>query len=289
MPGVNIQRVGVAGGGLMGSGIAEVCARAGYEVVVREISDDLAARSRDRIRSSLQRSVDRGRLALSDMEASLARIDTTTAVADLATCQLIIEAVVEVMAEKVRLFAELEDICPADTLFASNTSSLSITEMAASTRRPARFAGLHFFSPVPAMPLVEVVKGLASSAETVDMLREFARSLGKTPIVAQDNPGFIVNRLLIPYLLDAVRCYEAGLATREDIDSGIRLGLGHPMGPLALLDFIGLDVACNIADILFDAYREPRFAPPPLLKRMVLAGRLGRKTGCGFYDYEGTK
>lgn len=285
-PDVNIQRVGVAGGGLMGSGIAEVCARAGYQVVVREISDELAARSRERVRASMQRAVDRGKAISSDMDGALSRLSTTTALADLAGCQLIIEAVVEVMAEKKRLFAELDAICPGETIFASNTSSLSITEMAASTQRPANFAGLHFFSPVPAMPLAEVVRGLGSSSDTIDTLRQFAESLGKTPIVAQDTPGFIVNRLLIPYLLDAVRCYEAGLATREDIDNGVKLGLSHPMGPLALLDFIGLDVTCNIADILFDAYREARFAPPPLLRRMVQAGRLGRKTGRGFYEYK---
>ncbi len=279
------RRVGVVGGGWMGSGIAEVCARAGYQVAVREVSEELAEACRRRIRASMEAALRRGKLTADEMEASLARVACSTRSDGLAGADLVIEAVVEDMAEKRRVFAELDTLCPPGTIFVSNTSSLSITEMAAATQRPDQLAGLHFFSPAPVMPLVEIVVGLESSPATVEALQAFALSLGKTPIVAKDTPGFIVNRLLIPYLFDAVRCLEAGQATREDIDAGIRLGLGHPMGPLALLDLIGLDVACHIGDILFEAYREPRFAPPTLLRRMVSAGRLGRKTGRGLYEY----
>jgi 3-hydroxybutyryl-CoA dehydrogenase len=283
---MDIRTVGVVGGGFMGSGIAEVVARHGYPVVVREINDQLVEACRKRVAGSLERVVERGRLAAEDAQAAIGRLQYTTSLNDLSRCDLVIEAIVEVMAAKRQLFQELDQVCQPDALFASNTSSLSITEMAAATKRSKLVGGLHFFSPVPVMPLVEISQGLDTDLDTVNTLVEFAKDLGKTPILAKDTPAFVVNRLLVPYLLDAARCYEAGLASREDIDAGIKLGLGHPMGPLALIDFIGVDVVCHIADTLFDAYRDPRFAPPPLLRQMVHAGRLGRKSGAGFYHYQ---
>jgi 3-hydroxybutyryl-CoA dehydrogenase len=282
---MKIRKVGVLGGGLMGSGIAEVCARAGYDTVVREVSDDLAAKGRSRIESSLGKAVDRGKLPGTDRDAALARISTTTRLEDLEACDLVIEAVVEDLALKKETFAALDRICADSAIFCSNTSSLTITELSAATRRPDRFAGLHFFNPVPVMKLVEVVRTIATSEETVETVFEFAKSLGKEPIRARDNSGFVVNRLLVPYLLDAVRALEEGVGSREDIDRGMELGCGHPMGPLKLLDFVGLDTTYSIAEIMFNEYREKRFAPPPLLKRMVLAGRYGRKSGRGFYEY----
>jgi 3-hydroxybutyryl-CoA dehydrogenase len=282
---MKIRKVGVLGGGLMGSGIAEVCARAGYDTVVREVSEDLAAKGKGRIESSLGKAVERGKLPATDRDAATARISTTTRLEDLASCDLIIEAVVEDLALKKETFAALDGICGDSAIFCSNTSSLTITELSAATRRPDRFAGLHFFNPVPVMKLVEVVRTIATSEETMETVFEFAKSLGKEPIRAQDNSGFVVNRLLVPYLLDAVRALEEGVGTREDIDRGMELGCGHPMGPLKLLDFVGLDTTYSIAEIMFNEYREKRFAPPPLLKRMVLAGRYGRKSGRGFYEY----
>ncbi len=282
---MRIRKVGVLGGGLMGSGIAEVCARAGYDTVVREISEELATKGRGRIEASLGKAVDRGKLPGADRDAAIARISTTTRLEDLAACDLVIEAVVEDLALKRETFTALDRICAEPAIFCSNTSSLTITELAASTRRPDRFAGLHFFNPVPVMKLVEVVRTIATSEETIETVFEFAQSLGKEPIRAQDNSGFVVNRLLVPYLLDAVRALEEGVGTREDIDRGMELGCGHPMGPLKLLDFVGLDTTYSIAEIMFNEYREKRFAPPPLLKRMVLAGRYGRKSGRGFYEY----
>jgi len=282
---MKIRKVGVLGGGLMGSGIAEVCARAGYDTVVREISDDLATKGRGRIEGSLGKAVDRGKLAVADRDAAVAKISTTTRLEDLAGCDLVIEAVVEDLALKKETFAALDHICADPVIFCSNTSSLTITELSAATRRPDRFAGLHFFNPVPVMKLVEVVRTIATSEETIETVFEFAKSLGKEPIRAQDNSGFVVNRLLVPYLLDAVRALEEGVGSREDIDRGMELGCGHPMGPLKLLDFVGLDTTYAIAEIMFNEYREKRFAPPPLLKRMVLAGRYGRKSGRGFYEY----
>ena len=282
---MKIRKVGVLGGGLMGSGIAEVCARAGYETVMREVSDALAAKGRGRIEGSLGKAVERGKLPAADRDAAIARISTTTRLEDLAGCDLVIEAVVEDLGLKKETFAVLDGICGDSAVFCSNTSSLTITELSAATRRPDRFAGLHFFNPVPVMKLVEVVRTIATSEETVETVFEFAKSLGKEPIRAHDNSGFVVNRLLVPYLLDAVRALEEGVGTREDIDRGMELGCGHPMGPLKLLDFVGLDTTYSIAEIMFNEYREKRFAPPPLLKRMVLAGRYGRKSGRGFYEY----
>jgi 3-hydroxybutyryl-CoA dehydrogenase len=282
---VKINKVGVLGAGLMGSGIAEVCAKSGYETVVREVSDDLARKGVHRVESSLAKAVERGKLAAAESEAARARLSATTQVKDLAGCDLVIEAVVENLDAKKELFGELDSLCGDSAIFCSNTSSLTITELSAATRRADRFAGLHFFNPAPVMKLVEVVRTIATSGETVETLVEFAKSLGKEPILARDNSGFIVNRLLIPYLLDAVRALEEGVGSREDIDRGMELGCGHPMGPLKLLDFVGLDTTYAIAEIMFTEYREKRFAPPPLLKRMVLAGRYGRKSGRGFYEY----
>jgi 3-hydroxybutyryl-CoA dehydrogenase len=282
---MKINRVGVLGAGLMGSGIAEVCAKAGYETIVREVSDELVQKGIGRVDSSLAKAVDRGKLSAADRDAARGRLTATTRVADLAGCDLVIEAVVENLDAKKELFGELDRLCRDSAIFCSNTSSLTITELSAATRRPDRFAGLHFFNPATVMKLVEVVRTIATSEETIGTVFEFAGSLGKEPILAQDNSGFIVNRLLVPYMLDAVRALEEGVGTKEDIDKGMELGCGHPMGPLKLLDFVGLDTTYAIAEIMFNEYREKRFAPPPLLKRMVLAGRYGRKSGRGFYEY----
>src|SRR5580765_6313214 len=286
---MKIQKVGVLGAGLMGSGIAEVAAKAGYPTVVREVSEELSKKGMARIDKSLARAVDKGKLAVADRDAARARLSDTTRLEDLADCDIVIEAIVENLETKRETFATLDRACKAETIFCSNTSSLTITEISAATSRPDRFAGLHFFNPVPVMKLVEVVRTIATSKETEDTVFEFAKSLGKEPIRANDNSGFVVNRLLVPYLLDAVRALEEGVGTREDIDKGMELGCGHPMGPLRLLDFVGLDTTYAIAEIMFDEYREKRFAPPPLLKRMVLAGRLGKKSGRGFYEYGGEK
>jgi 3-hydroxybutyryl-CoA dehydrogenase len=282
---MKINRVGVLGAGLMGSGIAEVCAKAGYETIVREVSDELARKGVGRVESSLAKAVERGKLAAADRDAARGLLTATTRVQDLEKCDLVIEAVVENLPAKKEIFGELDRICGDSAIFCSNTSSLTITELAAATQRPDRFAGLHFFNPVPVMKLVEVVRTIATSDETVATVSEFAQSLGKQPIFAKDNSGFIVNRLLVPYLLDAVRAVEEGVGSPEDVDKGMELGCGHPMGPLKLLDFVGLDTTYAIAEIMFAEYREKRFAPPPLLKRMVLAGRYGRKSGRGFYEY----
>jgi len=284
-----IKTVGVLGAGLMGSGIAEVSAKAGYTTIVREVSEELSRKGRARIEASLARAVEKGKLDGAERDAAKARLSETTRLEDLADCDIVIEAIVENLETKNETFAALDRACKAETIFCSNTSSLTITEMSAATTRPDRFAGLHFFNPVPVMKLVEVVRTIATSKETEDTVFEFAKSLGKEPIRANDNSGFVVNRLLVPYLLDAVRALEEGVGTKEDIDRGMELGCGHPMGPLRLLDFVGLDTTYFIAEIMFNEYREKRFAPPPLLKRMVLAGRLGKKSGRGFYDYGAAK
>jgi 3-hydroxybutyryl-CoA dehydrogenase len=284
-----IKTVGVLGAGLMGSGIAEVAAKSGYKTIVREVSEELSRKGRARIEASLARAVEKGKLDGADRDAAKARLTETTRLEDLADCDIVIEAIVENLDTKNETFAALDRACKPETIFCSNTSSLTITEMSAATTRPDRFAGLHFFNPVPVMKLVEVVRTIATSEETVSAVFEFAKSLGKEPIRANDNSGFVVNRLLVPYLLDAVRALEEGVGTKEDIDRGMELGCGHPMGPLRLLDFVGLDTTYFIAEIMFNEYREKRFAPPPLLKRMVLAGRLGKKSGRGFYDYGAAK
>jgi 3-hydroxybutyryl-CoA dehydrogenase len=275
----------VAGCGLMGAGIAQVCAEAGYEVVVREVSDDLLRKGLGRIDAFLAKGVERGKVTAERKGEVMGRVRGTTEVKDLARADIVVEAVVENLAAKRDLFQALDPLAPPSTIFASNTSSLSITEMSVVTKRPQRFVGLHFFNPVPLMKLVEVVRSPLTAADVFEEAFQFAKTLGKTPIRAADRSGFIVNRLLVPYLLDAIRALEEGVGSVPDIDEGMRLGCGHPMGPLALLDFVGLDTTYFIANIMFDEFREKRFAPPPLLKRMVQAGLNGRKSGKGFYDY----
>jgi len=282
-----IRKVGVVGCGLMGRGIAQVCAAAGYETVVREVNEGLLDKGLGAIRKGLDRAVEKGKLEAADRDATLARLHGTVDLADLADADLIIEAIVENIEAKTDLLGVLDPQCPEHTIFASNTSSLTVTEMGAATNRPDRFVGLHFFNPVPVMKLVEVVRTGATSDATFDRAFGFARSLGKVPVACRDNSGFIVNRLLVPYMLDAIRAYEEGIGSIEDIDVAMQLGTGYPMGPFTLGDFVGLDTLYYIAEIMFDEYREKRFAPPPLLKRMHLAGLHGRKTGRGFYDYGG--
>lgn len=286
-----IQRVGVIGCGLMGAGIAQVAAEAGCEVVVKEMDAAFLEKGLARIHGAWDKALAKGKLDAAKSEALRKAVCGTTDYADLKTCGLIIEAVPEVPELKLAAFAELEKVLPPETLLCSNTSSLPIGAMAAplSPGRLPRLAGLHFFNPVPAMPLVEIVKALPTSAETVDALKAFVTALGKTPIVAPDAPGFIVNRLLVPYLLDAARCREQGLASTEDIDAGMKLGCGHPMGPLLLCDFVGLDTMQHVAEVMFEAFGEPRFKCPTLVKQLVAAGRLGRKSGSGFYKWEGDK
>lgn len=280
-----IRTVGVLGCGLMGSGIAQVCAQSGYRTVVREVEDSLLKKGLGRVEKFLADGVAKGKVTPEARDRTMANLSGTTRFEDLAGCDLVIEAIVENIDEKRRAYAALDGVVGESAIFCSNTSSLCITELAATTKRPDRFAGLHFFNPVPIMKLVEVIRGLATSDLTYRRVFEFSQSLGKEPITAPDRPGFIVNRLLVPYLLDAIREYESGLGTLEDIDKGMKLGTGYPMGPFTLLDYVGLDTTYYIANIMFEEYREPRFAPPPLLKRMVLAGRLGRKSGRGFYEY----
>jgi len=282
-----IRRVAVLGCGLMGSGIAEIAAKAGYETHVREINDALVEKGHARIRKSLDRAVDKGKLEAADRDAALGRITMTTRLEDVASADIVIEAVTEDLDMKIEMFGTLDPVCGPDTIFASNTSSLTIAAMAAATRRPDHFVGLHFFNPVPVMKLVEVVRSIATAPEVYRRAFDFARSLGKEPVEARDTSGFIVNRLLVPYMLDAIRCLEQGLASMEDIDKSMTLGTGYPMGPFVLADFVGNDTLHAIAEIMFNEFREPRFAPPPLLRRMVTLGYYGRKAQRGFYDYRG--
>lgn len=282
---MKIKNVGVVGCGLMGSGIVEVCARAGYSVTVREINDELLQKGLGRVHKSMHKGVQRGKLAQADMDAALERVKGTTDMADLAGSDLVVEAAIENMELKKKVFAELDQRCAPEAILASNTSSLCITAMASVTGRPDKVLGLHFFNPVPVMPLLEIVRTFQTSEETLAVARAFGASLDKRMVVAKDMPGFIVNRLLIPYLLDAVTMLQDGMATREDIDTAIKLGLNHPMGPLTLLDFVGLDTTLFIADAMYQEFKDPRLAAPPLLRQMVLAGHLGRKSGRGFYDY----
>lgn len=281
----DVRTIGVVGCGLMGSGIAEVCARAGFRVIVREVSEELLRKGLDRIRASMAKAVERGKLSASEMEAAWGRIRGTLSMEDFRDCDLVIEAVVEEMHTKKGVFAELDRICPPHAVLASNTSSLSITELGAVTRRPEKVIGFHFFNPAPVMPLLEIVVGLQTAEETVALGRALAERLNKTVVISKDRPGFIVNRLLIPYLLDAIRLLEEGVATMEDIDTAMKLGLNHPMGPFTLMDFVGLDTLLFIADAMFEEFKDPRYAAPPLLRRMVAAGWLGRKSGRGFYPY----
>jgi 3-hydroxybutyryl-CoA dehydrogenase len=280
-----IRKVGVLGGGLMGSGIAQVCAGAGFPTVVREVSDQLCAKSRQSIEKSLAKGIERGKTTEAEGDTTLKNLRFVTALADLAESDLFIEAVVEDLEVKNSLWVELNKIAKPDAIFASNTSSLTIIAMAAVSGRPDRMLGLHFFNPVPIMKLVEVVRTITTSEDTEQRALQFVRALGKEPIRAKDSSGFVVNLLLIPYMLDAINALESNVASVEDIDKGMQLGAGHPMGPFTLLDFVGLDTAYKIAEIMFTEYRDKRYAPPPLLKRMVLAGMLGKKSGKGFYDY----
>ena len=280
-----IKKVGVLGCGLMGSGIAQVAAAAGYETSVRDVSKEFLDRGRAGIEKSLAKFVEKGKVDAAARDATLKRLTFTTSVGDLKAADVVIEAITEDLALKNALFKELDGLCGPATIFASNTSSLTIAEMAAATKRADRFVGLHFFNPVPLMPLVEVVRTVTTSDETFKRAFAFAKSLGKEAVAAKDNSGFIVNLLLVPYLLDAIRAVERGVGSVPDVDKAMQLGCGYPMGPLTLLDFVGLDTTYHIAEIMFKEYREQRYAPPPLLKRMVLAGMYGKKSGKGFYDY----
>ena len=280
-----IKKVGVLGCGLMGSGIAQVTATAGYATVVREVAEAPLAKGKAGIVKSLDKFVEKGKMTQADRDQTLGRLSYVTDVAALRDCDIVIEAVTEELELKNDLWKQLDDLCPAHTIFASNTSSLTIAAMAAATKRADRFVGLHFFNPVPLMQLVEVVRTVTTSSAAFDRAFAFAKSLGKEAVAAKDNSGFIVNLLLVPYLLDAIRALECGVASTTDIDNAMKLGCGYPMGPLTLLDFVGNDTTYKIAGIMFDEYREKRYAPPPLLKRMVMAGLYGRKSGKGFYDY----
>jgi len=282
---MDITLIGVVGLGLMGAGIVEACARAGFDVIGRDINDELVDRGMNRVKGSMEYAVKKGKLAQADLDAALARIKTTTALSDFKDCDLVIEAATENMALKKTLFTELDAITRPDALLASNTSSLSITEIASATERPDQVFGLHFFNPVPIMPLVEIVRGLLTSEESLEAARALGVKLNKQVVFAKDNPGFIVNLLLVPYLYDAIRALENGVATKEDIDTAIKLGLNHPMGPFTLMDFVGLDTCLFIGDAMYGEFKDARFAPPPLLRRMVTAGLLGRKNGRGFYSY----
>ncbi|MCL6640372.1 MAG: 3-hydroxybutyryl-CoA dehydrogenase [Candidatus Rokubacteria bacterium] len=282
---MTIKKVGVLGCGLMGSGIAQVSAQAGFSTTVVEASDELLQRGLGNLRRTLDGLVDRGKMEARTRDDILGRIGGTTRIDDLKDCDLVVEAITENQGLKNETFARLDRVCPPSAILASNTSSCNVTAMAAATRRPAQVLGLHFFNPVPLMRLVEVVRTILTSEETVRTATAWVQALGKTPVQTKDSTAFIVNRLLVPYLLDAIRLYEQGLASLEDIDQAMKLGCGYPMGPFTLLDLVGLDTTTAVAEVMFEEFREPRYAPPPLLKRMVMAGRLGRKSGRGFYDY----
>lgn len=280
-----IRKVGIVGCGLMGSGIAQVSAQAGYDVTVREVTDELFQKGYKRIEGSLGKFVAKEKITQEECDKILGRITGTTELADLKDSDLIIEAIIENFEEKTKIYAELDSICGPDTIFSSNTSSLPIGDMSAVTNRRDRFVGLHFFNPVPIMKLVEVVRALDTSERTYQAVKGYAESVGKTVVTAKDTPGFVVNVLLVPYLLDAVRLLENGVASAEDIDNGMKLGCGHPMGPLTLLDFVGLDTTYYIAEIMFEEFKDTRYAAPPLLKRLVKAGYNGKKAGRGIYTY----
>ena len=283
---MDIKKVGVIGCGVMGNGIVIVCAQAGYQVVVLEINEELLNKGLGIINSLLSKSVEKQKMTQQDKDAAMARIKGTTSIKDFADCDLVIEAAVENMDLKKQLFAELDKIIPKHAILATNTSCLSIIDMAMATTRPDKVLGLHFMNPVPLMKLLEIVRTVATSDETLETGKIFGTSLGKTIVLAKDTPGFIVNFLLMPYLINTFRMLDAGVATREDIDTAINLGLGHPMGPLTLADLIGLDTILFVCNAIYDELKDPQFAPPPLLKKMVTAGWLGRKTGKGFYDYK---
>ena len=282
----DVRTVGIIGCGLMGSGIAETVARAGQTVVFLEATEELVERGRNRIETSTLRAVERGRLETAERDTLLGRISGTTDVHELADVDLVIEAATEDHDTKVGMFRRLDEVTKPDVILASNTSSIPIADLGAATSRPDKVLGMHFFNPVPVMGLIELVRAITTSEDTVEFGRAYGVALGKTTVESRDRAGFIVNALLIPYLNGAIRMLEDGFATREDIDTAIHLGLNHPMGPLQLIDLIGLDTHLFIANVLFEEFKEPTFAPPPLLRRMVTAGRLGRKVGRGFYDYE---
>jgi 3-hydroxybutyryl-CoA dehydrogenase len=282
---MEIKKVGILGCGLMGSGIVEVTARAGYSVTVSEVNQQFLDKGMTLINNSLGKAVEKSLLKEEDKKAILGRIKGTTTTADFKDCDLVIEAAIENMDLKKKIFAVLDKICPPNAILATNTSCLSIMDMAAVTKRQDKVLGLHFFNPVPLMKLLEVVKTIATSEETLNAGRAFGETLGKTVVTAADSPGFIVNRLLMPFLIEAVKMVEAGQATKEDIDKAVKLGLNHPMGPLTLADFVGLDTAYFILNAMYDETKEQRFAPPVLLRKMVASGKFGRKSGNGFYDY----
>lgn len=286
---MDIKKVGVLGCGLMGSGIAQVCAMAGFEVSVLEVEQKFIDKGFAGIEKSLskfaERPVDKGGITVEQKNETQRRLKGTTSKADLADCDIVIEAIIENVEEKKKMYVSLEGIVKTDAIFASNTSSISITELLTATKRPERFIGLHFFNPVPLMKLVEVVRTIATSNEVYEAAYSFAKKLGKVPVRTSDKTGFIVNRLLVPYLLDGIRAYEEGVGSIEDIDQAMKLGCGYPMGPFTLLDFVGLDTTYYITHVMYDEFKERRFASPPLLKRLVMAGWYGRKSGRGFYDY----
>jgi 3-hydroxybutyryl-CoA dehydrogenase len=284
---VEIKKVGVLGAGLMGHGIAQVVAQAGYDVVLREVDDAKLEKGIGKIEKQLARAVEKGRSEQADADAVRARIQGTTAYADLTDCDLVIEAITEDLGLKLKMWKEVDGIVKQGALFATNTSSLSVIDQAASTSRAESFIGLHFFNPAQVMKLVEVVRGITTSDEAFQTGVEFTKSIGKLGIPTRDTAGFIVNRLLVPYLLDGIRAYEEGVGSIEEIDAAMKAGAGHPMGPLLLSDFVGLDTLGSICDVLFDEFRERRFAQPPTLRKMLAAGWYGRKSGMGFYDYSG--
>lgn len=281
-----IQKVGVVGCGLMGSGIAQTCAQSGYDTIVCEVNQQLLDKGMARIHSAWGAMVSKGKLSVGQVDEYRMRLHGTLNMEDFADCDLVTEAVIENMEEKLRLFPTLDRIVKPNGLLLTNTSSLNVTQMGAATDRPDKVCGLHFFNPVPVMKLAEIVKTLSSSDDTIETVKQFAISLGKTPVLAKDTAGFIVNLLLIPYLLAAIRILENGMATRDDIDTAMKLGCGYPMGPLMLLDYVGLDTALWAAEAIYEEYKDQSYAPPPLLRRMVLSGWYGKKSGKGFYDYQ---
>lgn len=283
---MEINKVGVIGCGSMGAGIAQISAQSGLDVIVREINEDLLSKGLASINKMLSKGVEKEKIAQKDMDEALARIKGTTAMEDFAECDLVIEAVVEDLDLKKKVFTELEKICPRHTILGTNTSCLSIIDIATVTSRPEKILGLHFFYPVALMALLEIVRTISTSDETVEAAKAFADRVGKSAVIAQDTPGYIVNRLFIPYMLDAIRLYEAGVASREDIDMGVKLGLNYPMGPLTLADFTGVDIVYFVASAMYEQTKDPALIPPTLLQKMVAAGWLGRKTGKGFYEYK---
>ena len=282
---MEIKKVGVIGCGLMGGGIAQVCAQSGYPTIVSEVNQQLLDKGLAAINAFLSKSVEKGKITADDKAATLGRLKGTVSIEDFKDCDIVIEVVVENMDLKRKIFADLDRICPKHAILASNTSCLSILDMAMATQRPTKVLGMHFFNPVPTMKLLEIVETLINDEETLSTAKAFGQSLGKTLITCKDAPGFIVNRLLIPYILDCIRVLESGFATKEDIDQGIVLGLNHPMGPFALADFVGLDTLYFIANAMYDEFKDPKYVAPSLLKKMITAGHFGRKTGKGFYDY----